>query len=359
MPAAALSLHQKTAESPEESHPEPKRLPPKERKRWEPRKLSNEDLAGILEQGPNERFWRMAARSWECSDVLVLVEYMNPATGGISYRVHGQKCHVRHCPICQSARAYKLQKQFKEILPVLQERVKNGAFLLLTLTVENCPVDQLRATLADMNKAWQRLVQRQEFKVVRGWMRGTEVTQGKNGPMMAHPHFHALLFVPPGYFSKYYISHARWRELWQECARLDYAPSVDIRRVKTPESGSQEAIKPATYSVKPSDHTDNAQWFYAFHEQVSGLRFLATGGLIKELIGKTQEIGTKDDIEGANEPSAESVPTGESLYFRRKRTDKKDDLLPREKRCYQFSHREIEDDNEPFNSEGTANDHQD
>ena len=70
----------------------------------------------------------------------------------------------------------------------------------------------------------------QEFKIVLGWTRGTEVTKGEDGPMTAHPHFHALLLVPPGYFSKFYIKHEKWVELWQDAARLSYVPSVHIRR---------------------------------------------------------------------------------------------------------------------------------
>ena len=92
--------------------------------------------------------------------------------------------------------------------------------------------------------------------------------------MMAHPHFHALLLVPPSYFSgQAYVKQARWCELWREAGKLDYSPSVDIRRVKTPESGLSEAIKAATYSVKPSELTTDAAWFHELHIQVSGLRF--------------------------------------------------------------------------------------
>ena len=39
-----------------------------------------------------------------------------------------------------------------------------------------------------MNSAWQRLAQTKRFKgVVKGFIRTTEVTRGKDGDMMAHP----------------------------------------------------------------------------------------------------------------------------------------------------------------------------
>ena len=70
--------------------------------------------------------------------------------------------------------------------------------LFLTLTVRNMPVCELRDALQHMNKSWQRLIKRKEFKAVQGWIRTTEITRGKDGS--AHPHFHILLMVPPSWF---------------------------------------------------------------------------------------------------------------------------------------------------------------
>ena len=312
MPAAAYLLHQNPAQSPAPTQPagtDPERLPPKERKRWEPKKLANEDISDLLARGPGERFRRLADRALECSDVLELVEYVNTTTGETSYRTQTHKCHVRDCPICQSARAYKLKTRFEEVLPKIKEQVPNGAFLLLTLTVRNCPVTELRATLAAMNRAWRRLVSYKEFKIVKGWIRGTEVTRGAwidtrtgetipkrqvqkiplkyrriKDPELAHPHFHALLLVPPYYFAgKSYIKQSRWVELWKDAAQLNYTPTaIDIRRVKTPEGGCNEVVKAASYSVKESDISEGDEaWFFEMHDQVQHLRFLATGGIIK------------------------------------------------------------------------------
>ena len=67
-----------------------------------------------------------------------------------------------------------------------------------------------------MNSAWQRLAQTKRFKgVVKGFIRTTEVTRGKDGDMMAHPHFHALLLVDSSYFARNYIKQLEWVEMWQ------------------------------------------------------------------------------------------------------------------------------------------------
>ena len=117
--------------------------------------------------------------------------------------------------------------RFYQSLPEIQQAYPKARWLFLTLTVRNPDITDLRATLQAMNQAWRRLVVRKEFKRVTGWIRTTEVTRGKDGS--AHPHFHCLLMVPSGYFAgKNYVTQARWTELWQECARLDYLSLIHI-----------------------------------------------------------------------------------------------------------------------------------
>lgn len=209
------------------------------------------------------------------------------------------------CPVCQSVRAKRLHSEFTVALPAIMEQVPNGVYLLLTLTIRNCPLTELRKTLADMGKAWQRLLKLKEFHIVKGWVRGTEVTRSANGE--AHPHYHALLLVPPSYFKGgSYIKQAHWVELWKKAARLNYTPSVDIRRVKVVQSGLQEAIKAATYSVKPAELADDLAWFLEFHKQVSSLRFLATGGVIKTALSKpAPDKLESDDIAEGEDPQGE------------------------------------------------------
>ncbi len=301
MPAAARLLHQKPAQSPA-AEPDPERLPESERL-WDVRKAAADDVAALYAQAPAETVAKHAAKVSACSQTVILTDVINRDTGEIGHKAESWKCRERHCPICQSARARKLHRAFSAALPAIMAEVPQGAFLLLTLTVKNCQINELRKTLADMGKAWRRLVRYQEFGVVKGWVRGTEVTRSDIGA--AHPHFHALLLVPPYYFAgKSYIKQSRWCELWQEAAKLGYSPSVDIRRVKTPESGLSEAIKAATYSVKPSELTTDAAWFHELHNQVSGLRFLASGGVIKAALGNQAEGEAADIVEGP-EPEGE------------------------------------------------------
>lgn len=189
------------------------------------------------------------------------------------------------------------QARFFQALPGLVEAHRDARWLFLTLTVRNCPVDDLRGTLKAMNDSWRRQVLRAEFKPVQGWIRTTEVTRGRDGS--AHPHFHALLMVPPSYFrGQSYVKQARWVELWRDTARLNYAPSVDVRTVKARpgevDGDVSQALRRAAaetlkYAVKPSDMTADPAWFLELTRQVHNLRFISTGGLLKDALKEGQE----------------------------------------------------------------------
>ena len=188
------------------------------------------------------------------------------------------------------------QARFFQALPGLVEAHRDARWLFLTLTVRNCPVEALRPVLKDMNTAWGRLVKRPEFRQVQGWIRTTEVTRGRDGS--AHPHFHALLMVPPSWFTRHYVKQARWVELWRDTARLNYAPSVDVRTVKARpgevDGDVSQALRRAAaetlkYAVKPSDMTADPAWFLELTRQVHKLRFIATGGLLKGVLRDGQE----------------------------------------------------------------------
>ena len=303
--AAAQVLHQKPARSPAArttAEPDPERLPESKRV-WERRRAAADVVEDVYRRAPDEKLQKHAGNIGRCSQTVILSDVLNRKTGEIGQTVTSWKCRERHCPVCQSARQFKFKRYFEDALPEIQTRAKADAWLHLVLTVENCPISELRATLAAMNGSWRRLVQRKEFKIVRGWTRGTEVTKGENGPMMAHPHFHALLLVPPGYFSKFYIKHEKWLALWQAAARLNYMPNGWIERADA-KGGIQEVVKLATYSTKPEEMDVSEDWFYEFHRQVSGLRFLATGGIVKDVL-REKEAERKRERIAKGEPAEE------------------------------------------------------
>jgi plasmid rolling circle replication initiator protein Rep len=278
-------------------------------KPWDNHKATADRVAVIYAQ--DSEFRRLGFRVLDCSGFLTFARVEDQETGELLLKLRGsQFCRVRHCPVCQWRRSMMWQAKFYQAIPSLQESFPGARWLFLTLTVKNCPLGDLRANLRAMNEAWNRLRLRSEFKPVLGWIRTTEVTRSPDGS--AHPHFHVLLMVRPSYFTgQYYVSQARWVELWKESARLDYSPSVDIRAVKGDLSKAvQETLK---YSVKPSDMEADGEWLLELTRQLHKLRFIATGGALKGVLKPEAEI-SNDDMVIAGQPS-ECLESASTVAF--------------------------------------------
>lgn len=274
---------------------------------------SKKDSDGLVDYSPKDRLWnvhklqadnveriyqiskefeRYAERISNCSGILRFAVEDKDSQKKFKLK-EARFCRVRHCPICQWRRSLMWQARFYAALPEVLKVHTNAKWLFLTLTVQNCDISDLRTTLQAMGKAWQRLIKRKAFKPIKGWIRTTEVTKGKDGS--AHPHFHCLLMVKPSYFKKNYISQSSWVELWQQCMRLHYLPNIDIRRVKgRKEEDEDQALKRAVsetlkYAVKPSDMISDKDWFLELTKQVHKLRFIASGGLFKDILKENRE----------------------------------------------------------------------
>lgn len=285
-------------------------------KPWDTHRSNAQDVQRIY--GAAVEFERYAERIAECSGVLRFGQAVDQESGEIHLKLRETYfCRVRHCPVCQWRRSLMWQARFYQSLPEVEQHHPNARWLFLTLTVKNCPVNNLRATLQAMNKAWQRFIKRKEFRPVQGFIRTTEVTRSKNGE--AHPHFHVLLMVPPSMLSgKNYVKQSRWAETWAECMRLDYMPMVNIQTVKNrnkddPRTGLQRAVaETLKYSVKPADMIDHPSWFLEMTRQVHKQRFVATGGALKDVLRVDEE--TQEQLT-LTDGDAEQADDGQRIAF--------------------------------------------
>jgi hypothetical protein len=221
------------------------------------------------------------------------------------------------------------QARFYQSLPKIVESYPSARWVFLTLTVRNCEISDLGVMLSAMNSAFQRLKVRKEFKPVLGWIRTVEVTRGKDGS--AHPHFHTLLMVHPSWFKRNYVKHSRWISLWQECLRVAYEPNVDIRPVKTKVLGEKPCESIVTslqgavsetlkYAVKPTDMTSDSSWFLELTRQTFKRRFVATGGILKNIL-KLEEESDADLVLADNTQDQES-DDGSRVAFTWKSTER-------------------------------------
>ena len=205
-------------------------------------------------------------------------------------------CNKRICPFCEWRRSRAWRRRFFEGLPKFHEDFPTHKPLFLTLTVKNCPIDNLSCTIADMHKAWKRMTKLSMFPT-KFWFRRTEVTYqdggiGKSLTPMVHPHIHVLLMVPAGYFSHGYVSHTEWQQSWQMSARLDYSPVIDIRRgkVRSLTGGASTAdttgaaLEVSKYATKATDLMKMGDALPEFHRQMKGIRLSASSGSLKPYI---------------------------------------------------------------------------
>lgn len=284
-------------------------------KPWDSHRSDVDEISAIYATA--SEFERLAVRTSQCSGRLDFKWAVERETGEARLKLfRAEFCRVRYCPVCQWRRTLMWQARFYEALPTIVEKFPFSRWAFLTLTVPNCEISDLRETLAVMNKGWNKFVQRKEFKPVEGWIRTTEVTRGKDGS--AHPHFHVLLMIPPSMLSgRNYVKREVWLQNWRDCMGNQSITQVDIRTVKPKKGGDVlEAISPLDmlkgavaetlkYSTKADDLKTDSGWFLELTRQTHKLRFIASGGALKDVLKAEDE--TNADLVGADGESLEET----------------------------------------------------
>lgn len=210
--------------------------------------------------------------------------------------------------------------RFLKALPKICAAYPRGRFIFLTLTVRNCPLEDLRDTIAWMNASWLKMIKRKNFPAL-GWLKCIEVTRGETD--LAHPHFHCLLMVNETYFSRGYISQADWAKMWKECLKVDYNPIVNVKRVRNRKHKSKQTVDTVNdvtvnntdnrsvdnpiddiiagvletikYSVKPADligedhlFVTPQDWLAELTRQLHKTRSIALGGIFKQYLSEDE-----------------------------------------------------------------------
>lgn len=272
-------------------------------------------------------FERYFERMEDCSGRLEFNQLLDRETGEIKIKLtNAHFCRVRHCPVCQWRKSLMWKAKFYKALPDIEKQYKSARWMFLTLTVENCEITDLKNTLSHMNQSFKKLIKRKHFlKNNLGFVKTTEITRSKNGK--AHPHFHILLMMKSTYFKgTEYMKTSDWAELWRDCLGVSYTPITDIRLVKAKSGGeaSRSALSEAVaetlkYAVKPSDMTKDREWFHELTRQVFKLRFVSTGGVLKDLF---KEETSEEDLLLLTEEEETDKGMG-SLYFNWYKTQSK------------------------------------
>ena len=241
--------------------------------------------SGIVQSLMNDTDTRDAGkRIANCGLRLKLDVFQDDAQGPEHRLTAARVCNHRLCPFCEWRRARVWRKRLFDGLEALRADQPKLKPLFLTLTCRDPRLEGLRDQVHEMNQAWKRLTKRRAFPS-EFWFRRLEITVTAipGGGYKAHPHFHVLLLVKPSYFSTGYISQLRWRQMWMESARLDYAPVVDVRRAykksMTGGHASSDAracvLEASKYATKASSLLELGDALPEFAAQVRGLRYYA------------------------------------------------------------------------------------
>jgi plasmid rolling circle replication initiator protein Rep len=251
----------------------------------------------------------------KCAPCLEMGEVVDRETGEVCYRLHqAYFCRVRTCPCCAWRRSLRWKARMYEALPQIEAAYPTHRWLFLTLTVRNPSMAELKDTLRAMRAGWRNLVRYKEWPAI-GAVRSMEVTHGQDG--RPHPHFHALILVPAGYFKgQNYLRHDRWVELWRKAMKLDYAPSVHVRPVK-PREGDTHPMHAAIaeclkYSIKPSDLATDQEWLWAITDELRGTRAVEVFGALKLYLAEAE---AEEDLVNLSEDGAEDPGGNEGGIF--------------------------------------------
>jgi len=262
-------------------------------KKYKEHKLLNENLIFKLN---DVGYKKEAEMIFNCGSYLEFLVKENKNTKELKKNLSSANfCKFRFCSTCNWRKVVRVhQNLFKAIGELEKER--ELAYILLTLTVRNPKVEDLKDTIKQMNAGFTRMSQRKDFKkVVIGYFKAIEILGSSTPSDEMNPHFHILLIVSKSYFkSRYYIKQSKWTEMWKNALRIDYTPVVDVRRVRSKDEKmtplQSVVAEVAKYSLKPIDLVlKKDEYFISIIEQTKRMRFYSTGGMLKRKLNLKNE----------------------------------------------------------------------
>jgi plasmid rolling circle replication initiator protein Rep len=219
-------------------------------------------------------------------------------------------CKFRFCEMCNWRRTKKVCNELIEALEDIKA-TRSVSYLSLTLTIRNPATSDLKATIKHMNESFKRMSKTKPYKnAIIGHFKALELLGDETKDGEVHPHFHCLLIVSSSYFTgDYYLSQAKWRNMWAKALRVDYEDDlqITIKRIKPNVRKKLSAVQSAVFEVAKYavKHTELVQRtdedFSLMINQTFKMRFRSTGGYLKEKINllKLDEdlIGVKEQTE--------------------------------------------------------------
>lgn len=220
------------------------------------------------------------------ADCSTRIEYTYCPECGSMHLRRTYLCRDRLCPLCAWRLSLQRIAEMMQTIDYLTQQRQTVSAAMLTLTVRNCALDTLGATISAMTAAWDRLCKRRSVRRwVSGYARSVEITRASDGTY--HPHIHVLIVWADSYDKD--IHQRTWADMWRECLQVDYTPIVDIRTAygRTSDATAWDKLLSATveatkYCIKGMalqsiPDTD----LIAVADAIKGKRLMAYGGCIR------------------------------------------------------------------------------
>ena len=287
-------------------------------KPWDVHRAESDQIASNYR---GSEFQRYSERINDCSQFLGFGLVPNSDAGSYQLKLRTARfCRVRTCMVCAWRRSLMYKARAYKALPKVIEDYPEARYLFMTLTLKNCPVHELRASILHLNQSFGRMSKRKYFPAI-GYLKTVEVTRGKRGD--AHPHLHILLMVEKSFFGRNYINKKEWCAWWKRAAKVDYTPIIDVQAIKAKDSPLGLLAEVVKYQTKPNDliFSDRA-WFLEYTRQVHRTNAFALGGVFKHYFKELEKEETTEEMIGGNEEGQDGVDEGE-LFFNWRKFEKK------------------------------------
>lgn len=263
--------------------------------------LNNDDFLKIAMYN-NEQFERL----YKAGSTLFNIEYETTIKsleemgklGEIKHKFKSAHfCKSRLCPICQWKKSLRKRAEMYKILPSIKEENKSIRFLFMTLTIKNCRMEELKATIKKLNDGLRAMLKDEKLRFIKGSIKSLEITQGKSEKNTAHPHLHLLLAVSSTFFKGCnYLTFEKWRELWKKYLNIDYDPQINVQAIKENTDIIRELIKTSLYIEKETLEKFNEDIFLQYSRQVDNTRTYELTGIFKEYRKKTKNDNQTNEV---------------------------------------------------------------
>jgi plasmid rolling circle replication initiator protein Rep len=309
---------------------------------WDKHKRDAVKIADFIEG--DEEFDKFAKRLRETANDLDFKWIIDHTTGEAKLKLSSAWfSRWRHDPVSNWRKSMKWRSLWINALPKVFEAYPTHKFVFLTLTVQNCKIEDLKATCKHLNKSFLKLLRgkklakyfyiRDKSAPIAGYYKALEITKesdvfDKKGVLIkkgregyAHPHIHALLHLPATYFKNGYISQKDFAELWQNAAGLDYSPVIDVRLVKPKKNSLDDkfgglfdsVLEVTKYPNKAADLLICPDWTKEYIRQMNRVRLTDVGGTLREFI--KDERFDEDLVHIDEENDDETSSTESHLFF--------------------------------------------